>query len=65
MKGLIVGSAKALLMYMARKYLASLMFDVLIEALEAGAKKTKTKIDDELVAKIKADKSNIIAVIKA
>lgn len=47
--------------YLAKKYAASIIFDIVVEAAEKAAKKTETQIDDEVVAKVKADKKNIIA----
>lgn len=47
--------------YLAKKYAASIIFDIVVEAAEKAAKKTETQIDDEVVAKVKADKKAIIA----
>lgn len=47
--------------YLVKKYAASIIFDIVVEAAGKAAKKTDTQIDDEVVAKVKADKAAIIA----
>ena len=47
--------------YLAKKYAASIIFDIVIEAAGKAAKKTETKIDDDMVAAVKEDKAAIIA----
>jgi uncharacterized membrane-anchored protein YitT (DUF2179 family) len=53
-----------LLKYLIQRYAAELVFDVVIEKLERLAEKTSTKTDNEVLAKIKSDKQELLAALK-
>ncbi len=57
-------AAKAVLVYVIKKYAASVVFDLAIEWLEKLAKRTDTETDDNAIKAIKADKEDLIAIIK-
>lgn len=64
MKILLLG-LKGLGMYLLKRYAAEVVFDVVMEAADKAATSTKfTQIDDEVVAKIKADKEAILSFFK-
>jgi hypothetical protein len=50
---------------MATKYAAELVVNHTIKALEKAATNTETTIDDELVAKFKAEKDFIVQTINS
>lgn len=50
--------------YLVKRYLPELIFDAVIEAAEKAAKSTTTQVDDDMVAKLKADKKTILAFFK-
>ncbi|MCB5226214.1 hypothetical protein JAO78_005230 [Alishewanella sp. 16-MA] len=54
---------KGLAIHFATKYAAELLVKAAIEAMEKAAKRTSTLMDDELVAKVKADKETIINIV--
>ncbi|MEO3879282.1 hypothetical protein [Rheinheimera fenheensis] len=54
---------KGLAIHFATKYAAEMLVKVAIEAMDKAAKKTETTIDDELVAKVKADQEAIVAIV--
>ncbi len=58
-----IGVIKAILVRMATKYAADLVVTHTIKALEKAATDTATTIDDELVAKFKAEKDFIVDTI--
>ena len=57
-------AAKAVLVYVIKKYAASVVFDLAIEWLENLARRTDTETDDTAIKAIKADKKDLIAIIK-
>ncbi len=60
---IVIGVIKAILVRMATKYAADLVVTHTIKALEKAAADTATTIDDELVAKFKAEKDFIVDTI--
>lgn len=60
---LVLGILKTIAINFAMKYAAELVVKHVIEAAEKAAAKTSTKIDDDVVAKLKADQQFIIATI--
>ncbi len=54
---------KGLAIHFATKYAAELLVKAAIEAMEKAAARTSTTIDDEIVAKIKADQQTIIRIV--
>ena len=60
---IVIGVVKAILVRMATKYAADLVVTHTIKALEKAAADTATTIDDELVAKFKAEKDFIVGTI--
>jgi hypothetical protein len=60
---IVIGVIKAILVRMATKYAADLVVTHTIKALEKAAADTATTIDDELVAKFKAEKDFIVETI--
>lgn len=64
MLSIVKTAGKALGLYLVKAYLLSVVYDLIVEALEKLAKKTDTNIDDELVASLKKDKEKVLAVIK-
>jgi hypothetical protein len=60
---IVIGVIKAILVRMATKYAADLVVTHTIKALEKAAADTATTIDDELVAKFKAEKDFIVSTI--
>lgn len=63
MPAFIIKVLKGLAIHFATKYAAELVVKSAIDAMEKAALKTETLIDDELVAKIKADQSTIISIV--
>lgn len=61
---LLKTGGKAAVMFLVRRYAASLLFDYFIEQAAKLAKRTDTQIDDEAVAALKADKADFIAALK-
>ena len=57
-------AAKAILLHLATKYAADLLFDFLIKTLKKAADKTTTDLDNEVVTKIEAEREVILAIIK-
>ena len=62
---IVIGVIKAILVRMATKYAAELVVTHTIKALEKAAANTATTIDDELVAKFKAEKEFIVKTINS
>lgn len=62
---IVIGVIKAILVRMATKYAAELVVTHTIKALEKAAADTATTIDDELVAKFKAEKDFIVCTINS
>lgn len=62
---LILSTAKAVLLHLATKYAAELLFDFLIKTLAKAAEKTTTDLDNEIVDKIKAERETILEIIKS
>jgi len=62
---LILNILKAIMVRMATKYAADLVVTHTIKALEKAADNTETTIDDELVAKFKAEKDFIVNTINS
>lgn len=60
----VVLALKGLGLYLIKKYAASLAFDAIMEASEKAAKQTNTQVDDDIVAKVKADKEAILSFFK-
>lgn len=54
---------KGLAIHFATKYAAELVVGAAIEAAEKAAAKTATTLDDEVVAKLKADRVALIKII--
>ena len=54
---------KGLAIHFATKYAAELLVKAAIEAMEKAAARTTTTIDDEIVAKVKADRDAIIKIV--
>ena len=52
-------------MYYFKKYGTELIFDAVIEAAEKSASLTATNLDDNAVAKFKADKHALLSLIKS
>lgn len=50
--------------HFVKKYAAELVYDELVSAGEKVAKKTETKLDDQAVAYMKADREEFLAIIK-
>ncbi|WP_423186788.1 hypothetical protein ACO1PK_00815 [Alishewanella sp. d11] len=63
MPAFLIKVFKGLAIHFATKYAAELVVKASIEALEKAAAKTTTLVDDELVAKVKADQAEIIKII--
>lgn len=61
----ILSIVKMILVRMATKYAAELVVNHTIKALEKAAANTETTIDDELVAKFKAEKDFIVQTINS
>ena len=62
---LILNLLKVIMVRMATKYAADLVVTHTIKALEKAAVSTATTIDDELVAKFKAEKDFIVNTINS
>lgn len=60
----ILSAAKSILVHLATKYAAALLFDHLLVALEKAADKTETKFDNDLVSKVAAEREVILEIIK-
>lgn len=56
---------KMIAMYYFKKYGTELIFDAVIEAAEKSASLTATNLDDNAVAKFKADKHALLSLIKS
>lgn len=56
--------AKVLGMYLIKKYLPELAFDLVLAGAEKIASKTSTQVDDEWVDKVKHDKEEILKEIR-
>lgn len=54
---------KNLFVFLATKYAAELIVKIVLDALEKQAAKTKTKIDDEFVAKLRQDEAELIKIL--
>lgn len=59
----LVKVLKGLAIHFATKYAAELLVKAAIEAMEKAAARTTTTIDDEIVAKVKADRETIIKIV--
>lgn len=51
-------------LYLIKRYAASIAFDAIMEASEKASKRSDTLIDDDIVAKVKADKATILSFFK-
>jgi hypothetical protein len=51
-------------LYFLKKYAAELAYDALVETLEKLAAKTETNTDNVMVANLKRDREEAIAIIK-
>jgi len=60
----ILSAAKGILIHLATKYAAELLFDYLLKSLEKAADKTETGFDNELVTKIANERTVILDIIK-
>lgn len=60
----ILSAAKGILVHLATKYAAELLFDFLLKSLEKAADKTETKFDNEVVSKIANEREVILDIIK-
>lgn len=60
----VLNAAKAILLHLAAKYAAELLFDFLLKSLEKAAAKTETEFDNELVSKVAAERQVILEIIK-
>lgn len=63
MPALLLKILKGLAVHFATKYAAELLLKATIEALEKAASKSTTEVDDILVAKVKADREELINII--
>ena len=61
---MIANILKALAIYYFKKHGTELLFDVVIEAAEKAADLTATNIDNNAVAKFKADKPALMKLIR-
>lgn len=59
-----ITAAKAVLIHLATKYAAELLFDFLVKTLAKAAAKTTTEFDDALVTKVVAEREEILKIIK-
>ncbi|MAD75149.1 MULTISPECIES: hypothetical protein [unclassified Arsukibacterium] len=64
MPAFLLKVVKGLAIHFATKYAAELLVKAAIEAMEKAAKRTSTVIDDEIVAKVKADRDTIISIVR-
>lgn len=60
----VLNAAKAILLHLAAKYAAELLFDFILKSLEKAAAKTETEFDNELVSKVAAEREVILEIIK-
>lgn len=60
----VLNIAKAVLLHLATKYAAELLFDFLVKVLTKAAEKTETSFDNDVVEKIKAERTEILSIIK-
>lgn len=60
----VLSAAKGILVHLATKYAAELLFDYLLKSLEKAADKTETKFDNEVVSKIANEREVILDIIK-
>ncbi len=63
MPAFLIKVLKGLAIHFATKYAAELVVKAAIEAMEKAAVRTTTTIDDEVVAKVKADRETIIKIV--
>lgn len=63
MPAFLIKVLKGLAIHFATKYAAELLVKAAIEAMEKAAARTTTTIDDEIVAKVKADRDAIIKIV--
>lgn len=61
---LILNTAKAILLHLATKYAAEMLFDYLLKTLAKAAERTETEFDNELVTKVAAERQVILDIIK-
>ena len=64
MKAFVGSLVKAGLMFVIKRYAASLVFDLIVEQAEKLSRRTDTEIDDKAVAMLKQDKNEFIAALK-
>lgn len=57
-------SIGAVAMYFVKRYAAEFAYDEAVKLLDKLAKRTDTDTDDAVVAKLKADRDDAIAIIK-
>lgn len=62
--GLLKKAVGAVAMYFIKKYAAEFAYDETVKLLGKLAKRTDTTTDDEMVAKLKHDRDDAIAIIK-
>lgn len=60
----ILRAVKGVLVHLATKYAAELLFDATLKALEKAADKTETNFDNEVVTKIANERDVILNIIK-
>lgn len=64
MSKIFILMGKGLGMYFVRKLLIEAIVDAMIEALGKLKDKTETKVDDNAYEKIKADRDEIVKILK-
>jgi hypothetical protein len=60
----ILSAAKGILIHLATKYAAELLFDRFTKVLSEAAAKTETDLDDVIVSKIANERDVILEIIK-
>lgn len=55
---------KLVILHLVKKYAAEMVLDFTLEALDKVADKTETKLDNELVAKVREERAMILQIIK-
>lgn len=54
----------AITLYFLKRHAIDLAFDAIVEAAEAGASRTDTKLDDNMVKALKEDREAILKLVK-
>jgi hypothetical protein len=61
---IVIAGLKATTLYLIKKYAAQIVFDLIVQALERAASKTDNKIDDDLVATLKSERTTVLTFMK-